>query len=84
MSERLIHIEVLSPGGELFSGAVSFAVLPGVQGPFAVFPMHAPIISELREGVIRCVIREGNEKTIGITGGFAEVRDDHITVAAEQ
>lgn len=79
-----MHIEVLSPKGKLFSGMVKFAVLPGAEGPFAVYPMHAPIISELREGIVRCALTGDNEKEIAIKGGFAEVSNDRITVTAEQ
>lgn len=80
---KKVHIDVVSPKGVIFSGNVDFAVLPGVEGPFAVYPMHAPIITELTNGPVR-VVKGGQEKKIEIKGGFAEVMANRITVAVEQ
>lgn len=84
MADRNIHIDIFSPRGRLFSGEVSHAELPGELGPFAIYPMHAPLISSLTKGTVRCFGVDGKEETIAISGGFAEVHDDRVTVCAEQ
>lgn len=83
MAEKLISIRIISPGGRIFEGDVSHAVLPGTVSPFAVYPMHAPMISSLTEGQVRCVMPDGKEELIAVTGGFAEISGDMITVCVE-
>ncbi|MDR1680377.1 MAG: hypothetical protein LBS12_01135 [Prevotellaceae bacterium] len=78
-----IYIQVVSPKATLYEGELLYAVFPGHAGEFAVYPAHAPIISALTAGVIKCVIAEGKEETLPINGGFAEVNNDRITVCVE-
>ncbi|MDR2362186.1 MAG: ATP synthase F1 subunit epsilon [Prevotellaceae bacterium] len=78
-----IYIHVVSPKETVYEGELLYAVFPGYSGEFAVYPAHAPIISALTAGVIKCVIAEGTEKTLPINGGFAEVNNNRITVCVE-
>ncbi len=62
--------------------------LPGSKGRFEVLASHAPIITLLDEGIVRYAVRgkdgsRGEEQQISVKGGFAEVRDDEITVCAD-
>ena len=78
------HIQIISPTAALYEGEVEYAVLPGAKGAFAVHNDHAPIISLLKAGTIRCVQGRDREETIDIKSGFAEVKDNKITVCVEQ
>lgn len=79
-----LYLRVVSPTGLLFAGDVAYAVFPGEEGSFAVYPRHAPIISALTAGKI-AYSRDGKARDgeIAIEGGFLEVGNDIITVAAE-
>ena len=57
--------------------------LPGSKGRFEVLKDHAPIITLLDEGSDRYTAAEVEENEIHVRGGFAEVRDDEITVCAD-
>ena len=46
-------LEIVSPEAKLFSGEVTIITLPGVAGSFQIQNHHAPIVSTLKEGVIR-------------------------------
>ena len=77
-----MKLEILSPEKTLFTGETDSVRLPGVMGSFTVWPHHAPLISALAPGEIR--YRNGEqEETLHIRGGFAEVKDDTITVCIE-
>jgi F-type H+-transporting ATPase subunit epsilon len=57
-------------------------VVPGIEGELAVLPMHAPLLTMVKPGVMR--IKKGNDETeLAITGGFLEVRDDRVTILAD-
>ena len=46
-------LEIVSPEAKLFSGEVSIVTLPGVAGSFQIQNHHAPIVSTLKEGLIK-------------------------------
>lgn len=46
-------LEIVSPESKLFHGEVTSVSLPGVEGSFQVLNQHAPIVSTLKEGVIK-------------------------------
>lgn len=80
----MMKLKVISPEGELLCCNDAQAVfLPGKKGPFEVLHNHAPIITSLEKGVVRCVTSSGEEKTVEIHSGFAEVSDNIISVCAE-
>ena len=57
-------------------------VVPGIEGELAVLPMHAPLLTMIKPGVMR--IKRGNDETeLAITGGFLEVRDNRVTILAD-
>ena len=81
-AEARISLDVISPESMLVHAKVDCVFLPGTVGRFEVLKGHAPLISSLEKGDI--VYRTGGkEERIGISGGFAEVCDDHVTACVE-
>jgi F-type H+-transporting ATPase subunit epsilon len=80
----MLDIKVISPSESLFEGKVSHVTFPGELGSFAVFPMHAPIISSLKKGDIVCFPENKQEVTIHIESGFVEIKNDIVTVCVEK
>lgn len=83
MSNGKLHMQIVSPTGTLFEGEADSVSLPGTMGPFTVLPRHAPIISALDKGVVVYSDDAGNRHEIAVSGGFAEVKDNVVTVAVE-
>ena len=48
-----MHLEIITPESNLFSGEVVAVQLPGKDGLFQVLNNHAPIISALTKGTIK-------------------------------
>lgn len=48
-----MHLEVVSPEAVLFSSEVDSIAVPGTAGEFQMLNNHAPIVSTLKEGVIK-------------------------------
>lgn len=74
-------LKVVTPTRELFNGDVEHVQLPGSEGLFGVLAGHAPMLSLLGIGAAR-FRATGGERFLAITGGYAEVLGDNVTVIA--
>lgn len=77
-----MKLEIISPDKLVFSGEVESVSLPGGAGRFTVLPHHAALISSLKTGDITYT-SEGAQTTLKVDGGFAEVKNDEISVCVE-
>lgn len=78
-----LDAQILTPEGALFDGEVTGVRLPGAEGSFEVKPMHAPIISTLRPGLIVVRKPDGNELKFAVSGGLVEVHNNALNLLAE-
>lgn len=77
-----IHIEIVTPEKPILKEEVDEVVVPGLLGEFGVLPGHTTFLSELGTGPLTYT-KGGGSKTIALAGGFAEVREDRVTVLAD-
>ena len=81
MADRLT-IEIATPTRLAVSETVDEVVAPGIQGYFGVLPGHAPFLTTL--GIGEVLYRVGrDERSLAVSGGFAEVRNDKVIVLAD-
>jgi len=78
-----LRLEVVSLAGPIWSGEVREVELPGSQGRFGVLVRHTPLLTTLREGLLRVVPLQGEPLEIYVSGGFVEVQPDLVTVLAD-
>lgn len=78
-----MHLEIVTPEKHVYSGEIKSAQFPGTDGSFGVLDDHAPIISTLKEGEIKIVEENNDEKIFDIKGGVVEVLNNRIIVLAE-
>ncbi len=77
-----IELEIVTPDRLLFQGEVEEVTVPSVNGYLGILPGHAPMISELRVGVI--AYRQGANRTHLFCGwGFVEVLPRQVAILAE-
>jgi F-type H+-transporting ATPase subunit epsilon len=57
--------------------------IPGAEGNMTAMPDHAPLITTLRPGIVRVSGPEGDREYV-VTGGFAEISGQSISVLAER
>ncbi len=79
-----LALELVSPERLLVSAEADMVVVPGSEGDFGVLAGHAPVISSVRPGVVEVHGEAGEPERVFVTGGFAEVTDDRLTVLAEE
>lgn len=77
-----LNLEVLTPEKPVFKGDVDEVTVPGLDGELGILPQHAPLTSQLADGIL--TYRLGAEKIqIHLTGGFVEVSSDTVSVLAD-
>src|ERR1043165_727655 len=81
MAEK-IQLEVVTPERRVLAEPVDMVTVPGLGGELGILPGHTPLISQLQTGVLTYV-QEGKNFPLHVSGGFVEVRDDHVSVLAE-
>ncbi len=81
MAQQL-QLEVVTPERRVLSESVEMTTLPGLGGELGILPGHTPLISQLQTGVLSYT-KDGKTFQLHVSGGFIEVRDDHVSVLAE-
>jgi F-type H+-transporting ATPase subunit epsilon len=80
-----LHFELVTPERLVRSEDVYMVVVPGTEGDFGVLEGHMPVMSTVRSDAeleIYATVGAAPEK-LKITGGFAEVNDQGLTILAE-
>jgi F-type H+-transporting ATPase subunit epsilon len=78
-----IKIDIVTAERVVYSADVDEVVAPGVEGQLGILPHHAPLMTILQAGEL-IVKKGGEEEILAISGGFLEVRPDHVIVLADQ
>jgi F-type H+-transporting ATPase subunit epsilon len=81
MADRF-RLRVYTPEREVVDGDVREVTAPGVYGEIGVLPDHAALVTTLEPGVLT-YRRDDGVVRLTIDGGFAEVRDNVMTVLAD-
>ncbi len=77
-----LKLEVVTPDKTVVSADVESVVCPGVMGEFGVMPNHVSLLSALSIGDLRYKV-DGKDAHVFISGGFADVNNNVMSVLAE-
>ena len=77
-----MQFDLVSPERRLASVEVSAVRIPGADGDLTAMPGHAPVITNLRPGILKVEAPSGNKDYV-VTGGFAEIGEG-LSVLAER
>jgi F-type H+-transporting ATPase subunit epsilon len=78
-----LHFEFVSPERVLFSGEVDQVDLPGSEGDMGILPLHAPLVTTLRPGIVT-IFNQGRREAVVVVGGFAEMSPAGLTILADR
>lgn len=79
-----MQFDLVSPERSLASVPVREVRLPGSDGDLTAMPGHAPTIVTLRPGMVILVGANGTTSEFAVTGGFAEINQDSVSLLAER
>jgi F-type H+-transporting ATPase subunit epsilon len=77
-----IHLEIVTPERQLFSGEVDYVTVPSTKGCLGILPGHAPLLAELGIGEISYRIGDRAE-FLFCSWGFMEVLPDRVVLLAQ-
>ena len=76
------EIDIATPEKLLLQHAAESAQIPGKDGYMGILPGHAALLSELAAGTLS-VTSGGETKNFTVSGGYVEIRDNHVRVLAD-
>ena len=79
----LLQLEIATPEKLVASVSVEYAEIPGKDGDMGILPGHAALLSELGDGILKYT-SQGKTDEVHVTGGYVEVRDNHVRVLADK
>ena len=77
-----IRCEIVSQDRMVWEGNADIVILPGVAGEMGILPNHAPLLTNLKLGVLT-VRTAQDEQHFTVAGGVVEVQPNLITVLAD-
>lgn len=77
-----LHVDIITPERNLYSGTATAVQLPGAEGLFQILAGHAPIMAALSSGRVKIDTSKGSE-FVAIEGGVVEVSGNTVTVLAK-
>ena len=78
-----IRLEIVTPQSIVVDEDVQHAIAPGTLGQFGVLPGHTTFLSTLDPGSVNYKDDSGADRAVFVSGGFAEVLPNKVTVLAE-
>lgn len=81
---KMLQVEVVTRTERLWHGLASSVVVPSVEGDLGVLVGRAPLLAVLRPGSVAIETELEGRKIVEVSGGFASVDSDFVTIVVEQ
>ena len=78
-----IHVDIVSPEGQLYSGEATMVFVPAVNGEIGVAPRHAPLLTTLKPGEVRVQVQGEEEHLFYVGGGALEIQPHAVSILAD-
>jgi F-type H+-transporting ATPase subunit epsilon len=79
----VLHVELVSPEGILFSGEARTVIARTSGGDIAFEPGHIPFIGTLQIHPVRILLADGTEEVVAVHEGFVECAHDRVTILSD-
>ncbi|AHF90774.1 ATP synthase, F1 epsilon subunit [Opitutaceae bacterium TAV1] len=77
-----LTLEIITPEARVYSDTIDTVVIPTVMGEVGILPGHMPLLTQVADGELR-VTKDGKEQHLIVSGGFAQVEGDTVSILAE-
>ncbi len=82
MSEKKIHIKIITPEKIVYEDDVDYISAEGLKGSFGILPNHIPFMSALSVDTAS-VKKDGAEKVFSIIGGVLQFKNNEAIILTE-
>ena len=80
-----LHVELVVPDRELWSGQASMVIAKTTEGDIGVLTGRAPVFGVLAEGSLVEIVGDDETRVrAAVSGGFLSVADDRVSILAAQ
>ena len=79
-----LQVEVVTPEGEVYNGAVEMVVNPGVAGELGIMRQHQPLVTLLAVGETHLKLPDGQIEYLDTGIGYAQVLFARVLVVVDQ
>ena len=84
---KKIHLRIVTPDRTVVDKPVDMVGAVGTEGAFTVLPGHTDFLTAIRSTALRSDAlwyrQDGRTKGLVVSGGFIEVKPDHVRVLAD-
>jgi F-type H+-transporting ATPase subunit epsilon len=81
MAAEKMQLRITTPEDIKFDESVEMVIMRCISGDMGILPHHEPYSAILDFGVLR-ILNEGEERKMALFGGLAQVRDNVVTIIA--
>ena len=78
----MLKLEIVTPERRVLDTEVEMVTIPTATGEAGILSNHAPLVSELKAGVLSYTLR-GNTDRLAIASGFVEVSGNKVSVLTD-
>lgn len=79
-----LTVDVVAADRQVWTGSARSVVLPASDGQIGILVGHTPLLALLSAGNVRVTQADGAAVEIAVSGGFASVDSDRVTVVADE
>jgi len=78
-----IHVDIVSAESSIYSGQAERVIIPAQQGEMCVLARHAPLLTNLKPGLIRLLTGANLTYEFFVSSGYVEIQPHVITILAD-
>lgn len=75
---------LVTPEQQLLDQPVRYASIPAWDGQIGLMHNRAPLLVQLGDGPMRLELADGSTRTFFVAGGFAQMKDDRLSVLTSE
>ncbi len=77
-----LTLEIVTPEARVYADTIETVVIPTTTGEIGILSGHIPLLTQIEHGELR-VTKNGVTTLLAVSGGFAQVEGDRVSVLAE-
>ncbi|MBI1336299.1 MAG: hypothetical protein GC164_04985 [Phycisphaera sp.] len=81
---QAFHCTIVTPEAQVFDGEVVYASIPAWDGQVGLAHLRSAMLVKLGDGPLRLDLPKGEKSYFFIAGGFAQMKDDKLTLVANE
>ena len=77
-----LKLEIVTPEAKVYSEDVDMVTLPGLEGEMGIYPLHVPLMTQIKAGEI-AVRKGGQDYFLAVGDGFVQITGDKVAILTD-